>query len=591
VFDREAQLFLAQVQEMKEKSDFHDSGLVWARWERHAKERPQAEAIIHWDALAEPFRWTYQALLDEALKVAHHLLGQGVKPGDVCALIMRHNKDFYPFYMGIEAMGAIPAVLAYPNARLHPDKFLHGLEGMARKSGLDWVLTERDLEKTVAPLILGGHSSVKGIFFPLEWEREDAKLTADLDRIGKSRSETNSAMPCLLQHSSGTTGLQKAVILSHRAVLDHVERYGEAIGLNARDKVISWLPLYHDMGLIAAFHMPLAFGIPSIQMDAFQWLSAPALFFQAISRERATLTWLPNFSYNFMADRVFDDDMEGVDASCLRLLVNCSEVVRPDSHEKFFTRFSKYGIRKDFLTASYAMAETTFAVTQTPLGSGAVVLDVDRGALAEGIVQPVKSESSKKSCMSSGKTIRDCSVNILDEKGVALPEDRVGPIAIRSVSLFGGYRNDPQKTSQVFQDGWYVTSDRGFLHNGEYYILGRGDDVIVFAGRNIFPEDIEDVVNKVKGVIPGRLVAFGMDDPKTGTQDVCVVVETTLEKKDETDGLILAIKQAAMGIDVTLARVYLVPPRSLIKSSSGKISRKMNRERIVSANMISKEAS
>jgi acyl-CoA synthetase (AMP-forming)/AMP-acid ligase II len=172
-----------------------------------------------------------------------------------------------------------------------------------------------------------------------------------------------------------------------------------------------------------------------------------------------------------------------------------------------------------------------------------------------------------------------------------MPENRVGTVAISSVSLFGGYRNNPEKTHRVLKDGWYVTGDRGFLHHGEYYIIGRGDDVIVFAGRNIFPEDIEHVVNKVKGVIPGRVVAFGIDDPKTGTEDVCVVVETELEEKEKREGLILAIKQAGMGIDVTLDKVYLAPPRSLIKSSSGKISRKMNRERIVSANIAAKEGS
>ena len=476
---------------MNESLNLDDVPWVWDLWEKHAKERPQAEAIIHWDALGEPFRWTYEHLFEESLKIAQRLIIQGVKPGDVCALIMRHNSQFYPFYMGIALMGAIPAVLAYPNARLHPDKFLHGLSGMAQKSGLDWVMTERDLEVIIGPLILNEHSSVKGIFFPLEWVQNLRETKWDHDLIKNNRSKVDSSAPFLLQHSSGTTGLQKAVILSHRAVLDHAERYAESIGLTARDKVISWLPLYHDMGLIAAFHMPLVFGIPSIQIDTFQWLSAPAIFFQIISQEQATLTWLPNFSYNFMAERVSDEDMANVDVSCLRMLINCSEIVRSGSHEKFFNRFRKYGIKKESLAACYAVAETTFAISQTPAGSGAASLVVDRGALGEGTVIPPKSENSKKVCMSSGKTIRDCSVKILDGKGVPLPEDRVGTIAVKSVSLFDGYRNNPEKTREVLREGWYVSGDRGFLHEGECYVIGRGDDVIIFAGRNIFPEDVE----------------------------------------------------------------------------------------------------
>lgn len=567
---------------MSETFDRSAAPLVWHFWEKHAKERPQAEAIIHWDALSEPFRWTYGQLLEESFKVAHHLLAQGVKPGDCCALIMRHHKDFYPCYMGISLLGAIPAVLAYPNARLHPDKFLHGLSGMAQKSGLDWVLTEKELDAVLTPLVLHGKSSIKGILFPLEWRHRSRERGLEDPLIRKGRGETDGSRPFLLQHSSGTTGLQKAVVLSHQAILDHVERCGEAIGLNSTDKVVSWLPLYHDMGLIGAFHIPLAFGIPSIQIDPFQWISAPAIFFQAISQERATLTWLPNFSYHYMAERVSDVDMEGLDLSSLRMFINAGEVVRFESHKKFFERFRKYGIQKTSLAASYGMAEATMAVTQTSPGSEAATLAVDRGALAEGIVMPPKSEGSRRVCTSSGKLLRDCSIRILDERGAPLPEDRVGTFAIRSISLFEGYRNNPEKNKQVLSEGWYLSGDRGFLHEGEYFVIGRGDDVIICAGRNIFPEDIEDALNHVRGVIPGRSVAFGVENSAKGTEDVCVVAETALEGKEEKDALVLAIKQAGMSIDVTLASVYLVAPRSLIKSSSGKISRKMNREWVLS---------
>ncbi len=570
--------------------NFQDFQCVWECWEKHAKVRPQAEAILHWDALEEPFRWTYQHLLEESLFFADHLLKHGVKPGQVCALILRHSKYFYPLYMGVTAIGAIPAVLAYPNERLHPDKFVHGLSGMAKHSGLDWVLTENDLEEILKPLILHQQSSIKDIFFPLDWKSSAQALTPNHPSIQQSRKNVEGSNPFLLQHSSGTTGLQKAVTLSHRAVLNHVERYAEAIQLNANDKVISWLPLYHDMGLIAAFHMPLAFGIPSIQIDAFQWLSSPAMFFQILAKEKATLAWLPNFAYNFMSDRISEEDAENIDFSSLRMLINCSEVVRPDSHIKFFQRFGKYGLKKESLAASYAMAETTFAITQTTPGQETSCVRADRSSLAKGIVEPPQNQNSEKLCASSGKTIRGCWIKILDDNNGILPEDRVGTIAIKSESMFQGYRNQPDKTKQVLQDNWYISGDHGFLHAGECYVLGRKDDVIINAGKNIFPEDIENVVNQVQGVIPGRVVAFGIEDPKTGTQTVCVLAETEIMEEKKRADLILAIKQAGMGIDVTLAQVYLVPLRSLIKSSSGKISRKMNRERLVSGSITSGES-
>jgi acyl-CoA synthetase (AMP-forming)/AMP-acid ligase II len=559
--------------------------LVWDCWENHVKEHPQYEAIVHWDALGKPFRWTYGNLLEEALKIADNLMHQGVKAGDVCALILRHNKYFYPIYMGIAAIGAIPAVLAYPNVRLHPAKFFHGLSGMAQKSGLDWVMTERELELSIKPLIINEQSTIKGIFFPLEWINSQQPKELKYELINKSRNTINSSAPFLLQHSSGTTGLQKAVVLSHKAVLEHIKRYSKAIKLSEEDKIVNWLPLYHDMGLIAAFHIPLALGIPSIQLDPFQWVSAPIILFQAISEEKATLTWLPNFAYNFLADRVDEEEMEGIDLSSMRMFVNCSEVVRSESHKKFFNRFQKYGVKKESLAACYAMAETTFAVTQTEPGFEARMLTVDRNALARKIVQPPQYAGLEKICVSSGKPISDCLLKIIDENGVELPENRVGKVFIKSISLFDGYRNKPETTSQVLKDGWYSSGDIGFLHNGEYFIIGRGDDVIIVAGKNIFPEDIEDVVNNVKGVIPGRIVAFGVENLETGTEDVAVIAETSCEDAIEKNPLELTIKQAGMDIDVTISVVYLVPPRWLIKSSSGKPSRKANKERILVNNV------
>lgn len=557
-----------------------DSELVWDRWEDIAKKYPEREAIVHWDALNEPFVWTYGSLLKAAFNIANKLIRYGVTTGDVCAIIIRHNKYFYPLYMGITAIGAIPAVLAYPNPRLHPDKFIHGLSGMAQKSGLDWVMSEREMEPVIRPLVYTGQSSIKGIFFPLEWIDNGQHEDSDYELVKKNRSVIKSSSPFLLQHSSGTTGLQKAVALSHRAILEHVVRYAEAIELSRDDKVVNWLPLYHDMGLIAAFHVPLAIGIPSIQIDPFQWIASPALLFQVIFEKKATLVWLPNFAYNFMADRIRDEEMVDVDLSSMRMFINCSEVVRSESHKKFFNRFRKYGVKKESLAACYAMAETTFAVTQTKPGSEAMALAVDRDALTRNIVQPFQAKGAKKVYLSSGRPVSGCYLKIIDENGSQLPEDHIGAIVIKSVSLFDGYRNKPEKTSQVFKDGWYISGDIGFCHNGEYFVIGRKDDVIIVAGRNIFPEDVEDAVGNVIGVIPGRVAAFSVEDVKTGTDSVCVIAETPYNNEKDKDSLNIAIKKAGMDIDVTIANVYLMPPRWLIKSSAGKISRKANKERI-----------
>jgi len=549
--------------------------LVWDHWRRHAEASPEREAIIHWTAGQEPFRWRWGALLAAASQLATRLRDGGVKAGDVCAIIVRHNRHFYPTYMAVSALGALPTVLAYPNARLHPDKFRQGLEGMSLRSGLDFILTERDLDGVIRPLVSTPGSTIRQVLFPLEW-------CADLDLASRHTIEHAPARtgdPVLLQHSSGTTGLQKPVILSHHAVLEHIARYARSIALTPKDKVVSWLPLYHDMGLIAAYYLPLTFGVPLVQIDPFEWVSAPVLLLEAITRELGTLSWLPNFSYNFMADRIHEEDLANVRLDSLRMVINCSEPVRLESHNRFHDRFARYGLRRQALGACYAMAETTYAVTQTEPGQEARALPVVRDELAKGNVVVADGLEGARICVSSGKVIPGCRVRVVDEGRRDVEPGKVGEIAIASVSLFDGYRNYPEKTAEVLRDGWYYSGDYGFLHEGDCYVIGRKKDIVIIAGNNVYPEDVEDVIGKVDGVLPGRVVAFGADDESAGTEFLCVVAETPAEDRPARQQVRTAVLKAGMAMDVTIARVYLVPPRWLIKSSSGKPSRSANKGR------------
>lgn len=556
---------------------------IWDNWRRHLDTKPDSEAIVHWVSDGNHRRWTWGALYGAAARFADRMREEGVRKGDICALIIRHHPDFYPLYMGISLMGAIPSILAYPNPRLHPDKFRQGLEGMAHHSGLDWIFTESALEETIRPLVGKDTTTIRGLFFPLEWEKGTREKGGEAGPSPRIEHRSPPDEPCLLQHSSGTTGLQKAVVLSHRAVLDHLFRYGKSIRLEERDKIVSWLPLYHDMGLIAAFQLPLAWGIPLVQMDPFEWVQAPAMFLSAVSRERGTLAWLPNFAYNLMADRIHEEDLANLRLESLRMVINCSEPVRHDSHEKFVRRLGPYGMREDALAVCYAMAETTFAATQTAPGRSARVVSVSRKALARGRFQPVPSGApdETKRCVSAGSSIDGCELKVVDERGNDLPDGDIGEIAIRSVSLFEGYRNQPVKTAEVLKDGWYFSGDYGARHEGEYYILGRKKDIIIVAGNNIAPEDVEDAVNEVPGVVPGRVVACGMEDAESGTEQVCVIAETEETSEKGLKAIRRAVMEAGIRIDVAISRVYLVPPRWLIKSSAGKLSRKANRQRIL----------
>jgi len=317
------------------------------------------------------------------------------------------------------------------------------------------------------------------------------------------------------------------------------------------------------------------------QLSPMAWVAVPSLLLQAISAERATLCWLPNFAYQFMADRVRDDELEGVRLDSVRLLVNCSEPVRREAHDRFHARFARYGLRREALGACYAMAETTFAATQTPPGREARTLTVDRRRLERGEVVPSADPAAGRRCVSSGAPISGCAVRVVDEERRELPPGRVGELAISSVSLFDGYRNHPEKTAEVLRDGWYHSGDLGFVHEGECYVVGRKKDLVILAGNNVFPEDVEDAVGRVPGVLPGRVVAFGVEDPSLGTEVLGVVAETEAATDAERRALRVAILRAGMALDLTISRVHLVPPRWLIKSSSGKPARAANRARVL----------
>lgn len=550
-----------------------ERALLGDRWLRLAEADPDAEAIVHWVAGEEPFRWRRGALLDAASAYGRELLARGVKPGDVCAVFIRHHREFYPIYLAVSLIGALPAVLAYPNPRLHPDKFRDGIAGMSKRSGLDWLLAERALEPFVRPLLDSGENTIRDLLFPFEWEIDPAG-----GRIAPPDSVTPD-QPCLLQHSSGTTGLQKPIVLSHRAVLDHVERIGEAIALTPQDRMVSWAPLYHDMGLLGAFHVPLAAGVPTVQLDPFEWVVAPIILLDAIHREGGTISWLPNFAFNLIADRSPDEEMEDIRLDRMRLWVNAGEPVRAESFDRFLSRFEPYGLRRDSLGALWGMAEVTLCATQTRPGDLPVVLDASRDELARGTYRPAAPGEVVRRCVSSGVPIRDCAVEVVDEQQQPVPDGVVGELRIHSISMFDGYRNYPEKTAEILRDGWVYSGDWGFVKDGHYFVIGRKKDIIIVAGKNIYPEDIEDAISRVPGILPGRVVAFGVEDEALGTELIAVVAETNVADESAWPKLRRAVVDAAMQIDVTVTRVYLVPPRWLIKSSSGKPSRNANRTR------------
>lgn len=552
---------------------------IWNKWKENSLHKTINDAIIFWREEGVFTRWSFDGLLKKADFYSNYFYELGIRKGDVCAIILRHHPEFYPIYIGIAGNGALPAVLAYPNPRLHPDKFRQGIIGMSARSGLDYIITDRELDEKIRPLISDKQTTIKDIIFPLEFDINNPPDNQNI--LENIRNNIRPEDPFLLQHSSGTTGLQKPVVLSNKAVLDHIQNYGKAINLSEDDKVVSWLPLYHDMGLIAAFHLPLLYGIPSVQIDPFEWVLAPHILIEAISKEKGTLTWLPNFAYNVLADKVHDDWISDFSLNTVRMVINCSEPIRHHSHEKFLLKYKKYGLKERSLSTCYAMAETTFAVTQNPPIQPIKTLIVNRDKLANGEIEFTNDCSKARICVSSGKLIDGCKVKIVDDNRNEVTSGQVGEIAIKSVSMFDGYRNYPEKTAEVLKDGWYYSGDYGFVYDDELFVIGRKKDIIIVAGKNIYPEDIEDMVGRIENVLPGRVIAFGEEDNELGTEVISVIAETNLIDENDKKLLINKIKAEGMAVDISIKNVYLVPPRWLIKSSAGKPSRSANKQRIL----------
>ncbi|MEO7998575.1 MAG: AMP-binding protein, partial [Gemmatimonadaceae bacterium] len=508
-----------------------------------------------------------------ACRVASWLKSLGLQKGQVCALLLQPTPAFYPVYMGVVIAGAIPSVMAYPNERLHPQKFRDGLQGMVANSGLDLMITDGELFARFSDLL---DATSTDIALVNDWPwKELPPFVMDED------SRAAATDTCLLQHSSGTTGLQKGVALSHRAVLEHAHRYGKTIALTNSDSVATWLPLYHDMGLIAAFHVPLVHGIPIVQLDAFAWVVRPGELLQAIASEKATLCWLPNFAFNLIADRVRDRDIPPNACESIRLITSCSEPVRYSSIQQLVRKLAPHGLRTTAIGASFAMAETTFAITQTPIGTSPVVEFVLRTRIASGAAELAIGEGGEatRACVSSGQVISGCAVRVVNASGDVARDGAIGSIEVQSVSLFNAYRHNEAATTKAFRDDWFVTGDVGYLRTGELFVIGREKDLIIVAGKNIYPEDVEDAVGRVEGVAAGRAVAFEVDDEERGTGQIGIVVETSETDVTTLKALRSLVARIGTDFDVPINHVFFAPPRWLIKSSSGKLSRSANAAR------------
>jgi fatty-acyl-CoA synthase len=520
---------------------------------------------------------TYRELIRGAAGYSQALARAGISPGEVVILILNHGEALIEAFFGAVLHGAIPSIMPFLTEKLAPDAYRSSLSALFEITKPGAVITYPEFLEEVRQA-----SQISAPPTILLSSQVDKATSPDFDSLGGRHRQTQDIL--LLQHSSGTTGLQKGVALSHQAVFNQLESYSQAIHLNPSDVIVSWLPLYHDMGLIAGFIMPILMSVPLVLLSPFDWVRAPYRLLQAITEYGGTLCWLPNFAYNFCAQKIRDRDLQGVNLSSLRAVINCSEPMQWNSHEMFRKRFQPYGLSSAALATCYAMAENVFAVTQGGIERTVSLDRIDSGALLKNqLAKPCTEDDLALKMVSAGRPLGNTRLRILDLKGSELPERHIGEIALQSDCMLTGYYNRPELTGKAFRDGWYLTGDLGYLADGELYITGRKKDLIIVGGKNIYPQDLERLANETPGIHPGRVAAFGVFDEQTGTEEVVLVAEAepsvALEPQSTVQLANEIRRRVTAGSDIALRYVEIVGKNWLIKTSSGKIARQANRQK------------
>jgi fatty-acyl-CoA synthase len=531
--------------------------------------------VLEWHDVDDCHSVTFGDFRRRASQHACFLKQQGVRCGDRVVFVMPQGIALMAAFVGSMSLGALPAILAYPNKKVDSAKYSSGLGGVTATLKAPHVVVDANFPKDLI-----GDVSTSGAT-KLIHSPDSIESLGELDPVHLSLHPQGLAF---IQHSAGTTGLQKGVALSHSAVLRQLSHLVEVLNVSAVDRLYSWLPLYHDMGLIACFMLPMVCHLSVIMQPPAEWVLRPETMLKLIHDHKCTLAWLPNFTFQFVPRRASAVSRSPYDMSSLRALINCSEPVKTESMSEFYEAFANQGLKREALQSSYAMAENVFAVTQSePEGPLQIYADGQRFR-SEHLIDEVPSNTEGAiSFTSSGRLLPQNQARIVSETGETLPSLHVGEILIKSDSLFDGYFNRPDLTAQVMIDGWYRTGDFGFFHGAELFVVGRKKDLLIIGGENIYPQDVEEIVCSHPAVHDGRAVALGLFNPGLGTEELVVVAEVeqqeVLEKSAQIERELRAKVFVEMGVSVRF--LFLKPPRWIVKSTAGKLARSTTREKLL----------
>lgn len=514
---------------------------------------------------------SYRDLQRQADIVASGLQRLGLEPRQTVAVMLPTSPEYFFAYFGILRAGAIPVPI-YPPARLSQIE-----EHVRRHTG---ILTNAQASMLITV------PEARGVARLLEAQVPGLRRVITVVELGE---HGGAALPvalrgddiAFLQYTSGSTGDPKGVVLTHANLLANIRAIGQAIDIQHDDVFVSWLPLYHDMGLICAWLSSLYFAIPLVVMSPLAFLAHPERWLRAIQQYRGTLSAAPNFAYELCVKRITDAQIEGLDLSSWRIAANGAEPVMPETLRRFTERFADFGFRPAAMTPVYGLAESTVGLLSPPPGRGPRIDVVRREPLSRaGRAEPAAAgDPTALRFVSCGMPLAGHAVRIVDAAGREVGPRTEGRLEFKGPSATRGYYRNPQQSARLFDGDWLDTGDRAYVADAEVYLTGRIKDIIIRGGRNIYPHEVEDAVGAVPGVRRGCVAVFGSPDPDSGTDRLVVLAETVQTDPTTRDALRQRIVEACGAVlGEPPDEVILAPPQTVLKTSSGKIRRAACRE-------------
>lgn len=531
------------------------------------------------NAKAHENSYSYQAIERTSARFGGALQALGLKKGDRVALILPQNEDFVFMFFGAVRAGIVPVPVYPPLGMGQLQSYLDNTRHIVQKSGAKALVTTAQIKRLLGTV----QESCP--------ELEQIVAIEGLRDSGEALRPETIAMSdvAFLQFTSGSTSRPKGVTLTHENLAANVKCImHDGLRSGPSDVGVSWLPLFHDMGLIGFVVAPLVYQVSSVFVPSLLFLKRPVSWFQAMTRHQGSIAYAPNFAYALAVKRIRERELEGIDLSTWRVAGCGAEPIRAETLDLFARTFEKVGFRKTALLPSYGMAESSLAVTFSELEEGLKILSIDGDRLwSEGRAHEVSADApGAVPIVSCGAGFPDHRFAIFDPAAsdeASLPDGHVGEIRIQGPSVMRGYWEDVEKTQAAFAGSWLRTGDLGFVHGGHLYVCGRSKEVVIVNGRNYYPQDIEWEASKVPGVRKGNVIAFGA----SGGDRERVIVAFELQIEGDSAGDLVATKGPDVallvrkavqdGMALTLDDAVPLAPGTLPKTSSGKLQRAFSR--------------